>query len=177
MAQLQKRMRHAPMHAIWRPASGKGACYVGNMQASQDTKLLKEHGITHIVNCMQRPRLNKHRDSLGIEYHDFDVEGWVFQVTDNKGDGRAAALADEEQEDEQEEVLWPCIHEDEEEERRYRRSQLQAAAEPEATDGARARDFFAPAMGFIRGAVASGGPDPLLRRCAPRGHDGHRLSH
>ena len=83
---------------------------------------------------MQRPRLNKHRDSLGIEYHDFDVEGWVFQVTDNKGDGRAAALADEEQ-DEQEEVLWPCIHEDEEEERRYRRSQLQAAAEPEATDG------------------------------------------
>ena len=86
---------------------------------------------------MQRPRLNKHRDSLGIEYHDFDVEGWVFQVTDNKGDGRAAALVDEEQEDEQEEVLWPCIHEDEEEERRYRRSQLQAAAEPEATDGTR----------------------------------------
>ena len=131
---------------------------------------------------MQRPRLNKHRDSLGIEYHDFDVEGWVFQVTDNKGDGRAAALAGEEQEDEQEEVLWPCIHEDEEEERRYRRSQLQAAAEPEATDGthpsppcdvsalrqpqrlicagARAREFFAPAMGFIRGAVASGGRVP-----------------
>ena len=85
---------------------------------------------------MQRPRLNKHRESLGVEYHDFDVEGWVFQVT-NKGDGRAATLADEEQEDEQEEVLWPCIHEDEEEERRYRRSQLQAAAEPEPTDGTR----------------------------------------
>ena len=61
-------------------------------------------------------------------------------------------------------------------------SLLQAAAEPQATDGtleptvtsqlrvslslgfvcagARAREFFAPAMGFIRGAVASGGRVP-----------------
>jgi len=148
--------RYAEMHAIWRhdPASGNGVVYVGSMKASQDTELLKEHGITHIVNCMQRTRLNKHRETLGIEYFDFDVEewiksiqiktteqssasptclldvqGWIDQV--NKGDQGPGSKAHVSAGPKQE-TQWPCIHEDEVE---WARERLSAKSTPTRDDG------------------------------------------
>merc|ERR1712183_831723 len=60
-----------PLNLIWKPPHGKGEVYVGGMQASTNRMLLQKVGITHVVNCMNRPSLNV---QPGIEYFDFAIE-------------------------------------------------------------------------------------------------------
>ena len=38
------------LDALWRHPSG-GTFYVGNQMAAQDLNLLRQHGVTHVVNC------------------------------------------------------------------------------------------------------------------------------
>ena len=47
--------------------------FVGSMQAATDSNLMRANGITHVVNCMQRPSLNR---QLGVCYFNFDIERW-----------------------------------------------------------------------------------------------------
>jgi len=39
------------MDAIWSDPVGKGVIYVGNQTAAQSLPLLREHGVTHVLNC------------------------------------------------------------------------------------------------------------------------------
>mmetsp|Transcript_65580 Transcript_65580/g.212255 ORF Transcript_65580/g.212255 Transcript_65580/m.212255 type:complete len:210 (-) Transcript_65580:501-1130(-) len=49
--------RYKPLDAIWRsPEAGGGVVFVGSLQAASNAKLLQEHGIMHVVNCMNAPR-------------------------------------------------------------------------------------------------------------------------
>mmetsp|Transcript_65579 Transcript_65579/g.212250 ORF Transcript_65579/g.212250 Transcript_65579/m.212250 type:complete len:211 (-) Transcript_65579:299-931(-) len=66
--------RYKPLDAIWRsPEAGGGVVFVGSLQAASNAKLLQEHGIMHVVNCMNAPRFNK---QPGVVYFDFPIEHW-----------------------------------------------------------------------------------------------------
>lgn len=63
---------YGPLNQIW-AASGCGSVWVGGIEAARKLDLLKRCGITHIVQCMNRPSLNVH---AGIRYYDFPIESW-----------------------------------------------------------------------------------------------------
>ena len=69
--------RHGALTEIWRGASSSGKVYVGSLAAASDHKTLKRLGITHVVNCMNRPGLNVQPD---ITYLNFPVEHWDHHV-------------------------------------------------------------------------------------------------
>jgi len=62
---------HWALNLIWKPEHGNGEVYVGGLQAASNAQLLRTYGITHVVNCMNRPSLN---DKPGIAYYDFPIE-------------------------------------------------------------------------------------------------------
>ena len=66
------------MNAIWSPRKGdqQGIVFVGSIQAANEFSL-REHGITAVVNCMQRPGLNT---ATGVAYCNFDIEKWQSKM-------------------------------------------------------------------------------------------------
>ena len=65
--------KFSPLDPIWRAPTGIGAVYVGSMQATKGESMLRQAGITHVVNCMMSPCLNI---QPGISYFNFDLEDW-----------------------------------------------------------------------------------------------------
>ena len=124
---------HAPLHEIWRAPDGPGKVYVGGLQAASNAQTLRAHGITHVVNCMNRPSLNKH----AVEYFDFPIESWrgaVAYATDTAHD-TASAFS-----------------------HAFTLHGLSARGAPAPTPEAIAavRDFFAQPMEFVRDATERG---------------------
>ena len=62
-----------PLDAMWRDARTGGTIYVGNQQAAQNAALLKERGITHVVNCTDNMPLY-HPNTF--TYYRFNVSYW-----------------------------------------------------------------------------------------------------
>jgi len=65
--------KHGPLHSIWRSPHGGGSVFVGGIGAAKNLPLLQRCGITHVVQCMNRPSLNV---QPGISYLDFSIEKW-----------------------------------------------------------------------------------------------------
>jgi len=64
-----------PLDPIWRDKSTSGAIFVGNQQAAQNAALLKQHGITHIVNCTDSMPFFLQKDK-SFTYYRFNVTFW-----------------------------------------------------------------------------------------------------
>ena len=62
-----------PLDAMWRDQKTGGTIYVGNQQAAQNANLLKQHGITHVVNCTDTMPFY-HQNAF--TYHRFNVSFW-----------------------------------------------------------------------------------------------------
>ena len=58
---------------MWRNASTGGTIYVGNQQAAQNAALLKDRGITSVVNCTDSMPFY-HQNSF--TYHRFNISFW-----------------------------------------------------------------------------------------------------
>jgi len=65
--------KHGPLNLLWRSPHGNGSVFVGGIAAAKDRSLLQRCGITHVVQCMNRPSLNVHP---GINYLDFSIAKW-----------------------------------------------------------------------------------------------------
>lgn len=65
--------RYAALSEIWRSPSSSASVFVGGLQTARSSELLRKHGITHIVNCMNASRFNK---ELGVAYYNFPIEQW-----------------------------------------------------------------------------------------------------
>lgn len=89
--------KYSRLNRIW-PVhhADRGECYVGGIQAAQDEETLRQKGITHVVNCMQRPSLNTIKD---VKYLNFDIENWHYalpkpiKMNDSAEDSAANAAA------------------------------------------------------------------------------------
>ena len=64
-----------PLDAIWRDTATGGTIYVGNQQAASNAQMLKEKGITHVVNCTDSMPLYHQHDSY-FSYLRFNVSFW-----------------------------------------------------------------------------------------------------
>ena len=64
-----------PLDAIWRDQKTGGTIFVGNQQAAQNASLLKQHGITHVVNCTDNMPLY-HQSTKTFAYYRFNVSFW-----------------------------------------------------------------------------------------------------
>ena len=81
LAEVLLKGSDGPLSQIWRQPDGDGCVFVGGLQAASDLMLLKQYGVTHIVNCMNRPRLNV---QPGMQY-------WDFPIATHAGEGVATA--------------------------------------------------------------------------------------
>mgnify|MGYP003387398506 FL=1 len=62
-----------PIDPIFRHKGGGGTIYVGNQTAAGDLGMLRQHGITHVVNCTH--------GSSGIPcYHQGTLKYYIFPV-------------------------------------------------------------------------------------------------
>jgi len=72
-----------PVDAIWRHPSGCGTIFVGNQTAAENIQMLRQLGITHVVNCTvgssQIPNFHENKDS-GITYFRFPISFWSSNV-------------------------------------------------------------------------------------------------
>ena len=53
--------------------------YVGGLQSASELGVLKAHGITHIVNCMNRESLNVHP----VKYLDFPIAEYLWRLSNH----------------------------------------------------------------------------------------------
>mmetsp|Transcript_21746 Transcript_21746/g.36378 ORF Transcript_21746/g.36378 Transcript_21746/m.36378 type:complete len:199 (-) Transcript_21746:245-841(-) len=65
-----------PVDPIWRHPEGGGTIYVGNQTAAESMSILRQHGITHIVNCTYGDSKipDYHRGKLN--YYNFAISHW-----------------------------------------------------------------------------------------------------
>ena len=70
-----------PLDAIWRDKATTGTIFVGNQQAAQNSALLKQNGITHIVNCTDSMPFF-HQNTF--KYFRFNVTFWPSNESDEK---------------------------------------------------------------------------------------------
>ena len=126
----------APLNILWKSEQGDGAVYVGGMQAASSHSLLAEHGITHVVNCMNRPSLNV---EPGVEYFDFPIE---------KYHSHCPALPHTHAE--WESVTQALRHSGDQQSLHITDADLEIMASA-------VRAFFEPAMQFIQAACEKGG--------------------
>ena len=59
--------RDVDMNAIFEHATSGAKCYVGNISAAQNKRLLLEHGITRVVNCQGARTRNHHEADARFE--------------------------------------------------------------------------------------------------------------
>ncbi len=72
---------YAPLDVIWKSEGSSAAIYVGNQTAARDAQLLKNHGITHIVNCTDNmPQYHEHDPAF--TYSRFNISFWPSRATD-----------------------------------------------------------------------------------------------
>jgi len=66
---------------LWQHPQSRGVFYVGNQTAAANLGLLKQHGITHVVNCTDNMP-NYHENAAGspIKYHRFDITSFYRRV-------------------------------------------------------------------------------------------------
>mmetsp|Transcript_14865 Transcript_14865/g.29846 ORF Transcript_14865/g.29846 Transcript_14865/m.29846 type:complete len:211 (+) Transcript_14865:3-635(+) len=64
---------------IWRHPTSGGTVYVGNVEAASNLGVLKQHGITHVVNCTDNMPMY-HSKTGQIEYLQFDIASWSRYV-------------------------------------------------------------------------------------------------
>ena len=65
--------RDVDMNAIFEHATSGAKCYVGNISAAQNKRLLLEHGITRVVNCQGTRSRNCHDSDDRFEYLRFPL--------------------------------------------------------------------------------------------------------
>jgi hypothetical protein len=63
-----------PIDPIYRHPTGGGTIYVGNQTAAENIQLLKQHGITHVVNCT-------HGESRIPNFHEGQLKYFAFKVS------------------------------------------------------------------------------------------------
>ncbi|CAM9745728.1 unnamed protein product [Ectocarpus fasciculatus] len=87
--------RWNPTDPIWRHPSGTGTVFVGNQTAAQDLSMLRQLGVTHVLNCTagssQLPNYHEGKGS-GITYHRFPISFWG-SVVDNSHESIVAFVA------------------------------------------------------------------------------------
>ena len=59
--------RYQSLDEIWCSSSGGGRLFVGSLEAASDIKTLQANGITHVINCMNRPNANMHENVTYFE--------------------------------------------------------------------------------------------------------------
>ena len=69
------------MDPIFKAATG-GRIFVGGERAANDLGLLKDHGVTHVVNCTDN--IKNFFEGRGMTYLKFNVSFWSRSVRDSK---------------------------------------------------------------------------------------------
>ncbi len=66
-----------PVSPIYRHSVGNGIIYVGNQNAAENLKYLKENNITHVVNCTYgSSAIPNYHEKAGIKYYQFPISNW-----------------------------------------------------------------------------------------------------
>jgi len=65
-----------PLDPIFRDVASGGTIFVGNQQAAQNANMMKNHGVTHIVNCTDNMPFF-HQNDRAFTYYRFNVSFWT----------------------------------------------------------------------------------------------------
>eukprot|EP01064_Diplonema_japonicum_P006881 TRINITY_DN146_c1_g1_i1.p1 TRINITY_DN146_c1_g1~~TRINITY_DN146_c1_g1_i1.p1 ORF type:complete len:211 (+),score=59.27 TRINITY_DN146_c1_g1_i1:51-635(+) len=68
--------RYNPLDVIWQNKVTGAKVFVGNHTAAADMRMLRENGISHIVNCQDTTTTNYHEGKPGFYYKRFPVSYW-----------------------------------------------------------------------------------------------------
>lgn len=134
--------RYNALNVIWAPPEGEGGqVYVGGLKAAKDLRLLHMNGITHVVNCMDRPSINT---LDAITYFNFPIER-CREILFEQSREYTATLSD------------VSVAAGASAPRAISFSPLSAGLPQTAGNAAAVHAFFSPVMRFIREASMAGG--------------------